>query len=87
LELDKKKMLLDVVWFFNEYQVEYGYKGMNYIVALQIWKYLCNTPNILFQILKNNFFSRWVCMRMWQCMIKFKTYVGTLQSWELSTKL
>lgn len=24
LELDKKKMLLDVVCFFNEYQVEYG---------------------------------------------------------------
>jgi len=28
---------------------------MSYVVALQIWTYLCNTPNILFQILKNKF--------------------------------
>ncbi len=52
LVLDKKRMLLDVVCFFNEYHVNMARKA--WLVALQIWTYLCNTPNILFQILEKN---------------------------------
>jgi hypothetical protein len=51
-------MLLDVACFFCNIDDVHDWKGMTYTSALRIWEYLCDTPNIPFANLRDNFFLK-----------------------------
>jgi hypothetical protein len=75
------------MWFVFSMNTMLNMAKKAWLVALQIWTYLCNTPNILFQNLKKKSFQGGFAWERDNAWSSSRHMLEHYMSWELGTKL